>query len=506
MSEMSPCRSVALPDVAVPRKPRRWALLCALCVALLPLLVATPAHAAAPDARARRLDHEAMNQDYLATHFKAAEKKLKKAVNVCQSGCSTELLARILRDLATVYIVGLKDPAHGLEAMQNALAADPHLKLDPAFVTPDLESAYKAAGGKGKAGSASASGELEHEPVTEQRRGTPVPVYVEPSGDVGAKTYKLYFRSSPDESWHSVHLHPVGDGYGGNIPCDAVTKHDSVQYYVHAVDKDDHLVASAGSPDNPYKVALVQELYGSTPHLPGRKPPESCSGGGGSSTGGPSPAWLSLSIEQDFALVGGNDVCSMQSQLTKGFSCFRSDGVQYHGSPLPGVADKIGNGMAPATTRILLGSELLLGKQFSVGLRLGYVLRGGSPQSDGGKKFLPLHAEARLSYFLSSGGMSGGGFVPYIFAGGGVAQIDVKKSVPVIENRNVPPPPSQIDNPPGQMLDAWKKSGATFAALGGGVYWALGHENGILAELKLMQLFPSSGTAAALDVGYTLGL
>ena len=29
---------------------------------------------------------------------------------------------------------------------------------------------------------------------------------------------------------------------------------------------------------------------------------------------------------------------------------------------------------------------------------------------------------------------------------------------------------------------------------------------GILAELKFMPLFPSSGTAAALDVGYTIGL
>ena len=296
-------------------------------------------------------------------------------------------------------------------------------------------------------------------------------------------------------------MHPVGDGYGAEIPCDAVSGHDAVQYYVRAVDGDDRVMASAGSPDDPYKVELVQELYGDAPRLPGSEPPESCSGGGASSKGGPSPAWLSLSLEQDLAFVGGDDVCSPQSQIEKGFSCFRQDGVQYHGTPLPGQGGHIGSGLALATTRLLLGSDLLLGSRFSVGLRLGYVLQGGAPQSDGGKRFFPLHAEARLAYYLSQDGMNGGGLVPFVFAAGGLAQIDVKKSVPVIENRKVPPPPSQIDNPPGQMLDAWKKAGMSFAGLGGGVYWELGHHNGILAELKLMQLFPSSGTAASLVAG-----
>lgn len=508
MSETSPPPFGAKPRI--PHRGRWLGLLCTLCLVLASVFASAPARAASPDARARRLEDQAMNHDYLATRFKAAAKKLKRAVKVCQTGCSTKLLARILRDLATVYIVGLKDDAHGLEAMQNALAADPDMQLDPALTTPDLESAYKAAGGKGKAVSPvslAGGGELQHEPVTEQRRGTPVPIYVEPTGDINAKRYKLYFRTSDDKPWKSVHMHPAGDGYGANIPCDAVGG-DHVEYYVRAVDDDDSVVASAGSPDKPYRVELVQELYGKTPHLPGSEPPESCSGGGGGSKGGPSPAWLSLSLEQDFATISGSDVCSPQSQLEKGFSCFRKDGVQYHGTPLPGRGGHIGGGLAPATTRILLGTDVLLGDHLSVGLRLGYVLRGGGPQSDGGKKFFPLHAEARLSYYFSKGGLNAGGLVPFAFAGGGLAQVDVKQSVPVVECpiKQCPPPPNQIDNPPGQYLDAWKKSGMSFAALGGGVYWELGHHNGILGELKLMQLFPSSGTAAALDVGYTIGL
>ncbi len=505
MSEMSPPRSGLASGV--PSSSRGWAASLATSAALASVLVALPARAASPDATASRLDKRAMNHDYLQTNFRAAEKKLKRAVKACQRGCSTKVLARVLRDLATVYIVGLKDPAHGLEAMQNAVAADSSIQLDPALTTPELKSAFKAAGGKVEGETEvtlTSSNTLQHQPVTEQRRGTPVPIYVEPSGDVGAKKYKLYYRASSDKPWHSVHMHPVGDGFGAEIPCDAVTG-DEVQYYVRALDDDDRVVGNAGSPDDAYKVELVQELYGDAPRLPGKKPPESCSGGGGSK-GGPSPAWLSLSLEQDLAVVGGTDVCSPQSQLDKGFSCFRQDGVQYHGTPVQGAGDHIGGGLAPATTRLLLGSELMLGQRFSVGIRLGYVLRGGGPQPDGGRRFLPLHAEARVSYFLSSGGMNGGGFVPFVFLGGGIAQVDVNKSVPVLENRNVPPPANQIDNPPAQMLDAWKKSGAAFAALGGGVYWELGHDNGVLADLKLMQLFPSSGTAVSLSLGYTLGL
>ena len=48
--------------------------------------------------------------------------------------------------------------------------------------------------------------------------------------------------------------------------------------------------------------------------------------------------------------------------------------------------------------------------------------------------------------------------------------------------------------------------GASFATLGGGIYLPLGHHNGILADAKFMLLFPSSGSAASLDVGYTFGL
>ena len=46
-----------------------------------------------------------------------------------------------------------------------------------------------------------------------------MPVYVEVPGKIGAKKLKLYYRSSDDAPWESVHMQSVGDGYGAEIPC-----------------------------------------------------------------------------------------------------------------------------------------------------------------------------------------------------------------------------------------------------------------------------------------------
>ncbi len=76
----------------------------------------------------------------------------------------------------------------------------------------------------------------------------------------------------------------------------------------------------------------------------------------------------------------------------------------------------------------------------------------------------------------------------------------------VAENQAVPPPPSQPDNPPVQTLDAYKKTGSGFAELGAGGYLAIGRQHGAVLELGVMQLFPSSGTALFLSLGYVLGV
>jgi hypothetical protein len=114
----------------------------------LSLLCPGLALAGSKDSAATKLDTRAMQTDYLATDFKKAEEKLKKALAACgKSACSSELVARLHRDLATVYIAGTKQVPKGKSELKAGLAADPDLQLDKDLTTPELRKAFLAAGG-----------------------------------------------------------------------------------------------------------------------------------------------------------------------------------------------------------------------------------------------------------------------------------------------------------------------------------------------------------------------
>jgi hypothetical protein len=54
-------------------------------------------------------------------------------------------------------------------------------------------------------------------------------------------------------------------------------------------------------------------------------------------------------------------------------------------------------------------------------------------------------------------------------------------------------------------LDAWKKSGLVFIGAGGGAMYAIKANTGPIAEVRLMQLFGSSGTVVSATIGYAHG-
>jgi hypothetical protein len=220
----------------------------------------------------------------------------------------------------------------------------------------------------------------------------------------------------------------------------------------------------------------------------------------------PHSVWLGLALQQDAAIAGGTDVCTRDAQLNNGFSCFRQSGSQYHGTPIMGVNDSVGSGLLLATTRFVLGGDLLVADDLALGVRAGWAFRGGGPTPDGGKAFKPYSADLRLSYFVSGPAFSPDGFSPYVFLAGGVMQVDAKIGVDVVEDPNVPPPPNQPDNPPSQHLDAYKKMGFSFAGAGLGAYLPASAANGARFELGLAGLFPSSGLAAFLSAGWVFGV
>jgi hypothetical protein len=210
---------------------------------------------------------------------------------------------------------------------------------------------------------------------------------------------------------------------------------------------------------------------------------------------------VGLHLIQDVALVSGTDVCSQSSQRDAGFACFGSDGSQYLGTPQPGVRNVIAGELTLATTRIALGADLKLADRVSLGLRVGYAIAGGSPDVTGRKSFLPFHAEARAAYWLSSAYSTN--VAPFLFAAGGLAQVDAKNTVTVVEDRSVSLPPNQPDT---QDLDAYKKMGLLFAGAGMGAYFPFGSANGLTTELRFLFLFPDTGFVLGAGLGYSLGL
>ena len=65
--------------------------------------------------------------------------------------------------------------------------------------------------------------------------------------------------------------------------------------------------------------------------------------------------------------------------------------------------------------------------------------------------------------------------------------------------------------PPGmypltQNATVWRKSGGGFAGLGGGVMIPVGPKQGVVAEIKILALFPNTGFAVSPSIGYAFGL
>jgi len=206
--------------------------------------------------------------------------------------------------------------------------------------------------------------------------------------------------------------------------------------------------------------------------------------------------WISVAFETDALLLPyANNACAGGT----GYTCFGSDGAYYANLPLAGADDQIGGGLAIATSRILVGYDRALGENFTVGGRLGYAL-GGGPQRPGANGFLPIHVEARTTYWFGSSPLARSGLRFFALAAGGMAEVDA--SVPVDVYANV----QAYQAEQSQGYRAWKKAGLGFAALGGGGMFAFTPSTGVVLEAKAVEMFPTPATGVSLQLAYVVGL
>jgi len=359
------------------------------------LLAPSVVLAAGKDQAAKLLQTEAMQTDYAETNFKKAEQKLKKAIAQCgASGCSKQVVGELHRDLATVYIAGLKQNGKGKSELKSALKANPDLELDEDFATPELRKLFKELGG--------------HEP-----------------------------KPAEDEKPAQAKKEDCEEGTDG---CEVELPEKAEE-----------------APPSKYQ-----------------------------------KNWLSLHFQQDFLLYSSQDhVCGSAGEAdSANYSCFQN-GAPFNGTIAPGVGNHVSGGLGLATSRVLIGFDRLLSSNFMLGLRLGYAFRGRPPGAD---KFFPFHAELRASYWFGSSPFESSGVRPYLTLSGGVAEVDGKVSVEYYDDTNTK-----------RSVDAWRTTGKPFAALGFGLMVPFAGDNGIVPELRAMQLFGASGTVFDVSLGYARG-
>jgi hypothetical protein len=409
------------------------------CIGLAGALLAGRADAASQDAEAQELAEQAIFTDYLQLDFRAAEKKLLDAIKLCEQGtCSRTVQAQVYRDLAVIYITGMKREDDGRKLLVKALRLDANVALDADLTTPDLIRVF---------------GEAQAE-VAQAPRAEPSP----PAPTAKPASRKQKAAPPP----------PTAGTLEGSMDEDA---------------------AADCPPDFPGCDAVPEPT-----EAPKAQEPEDRS----------LKNWLSAALQQDFLMFSGaTGVCGTERPTE--LSCYRA-GDTFRDPVIEGTAGNAGEvagGFRPATTRLLIGYDRALFPSISAGVRLGYAI-GGGPAEPNGPGFIPIHAEIRGSYWFAP--LERGKLRPYATLGAGLAQVDSSVTTQVVDrNAQGQIPVDDAGNPVASRVTVWKKTGTTFASLGGGAMYPLSEHSGLSAELKAVLLFPSPGMSVSLQAGYSHG-
>jgi hypothetical protein len=415
-----------------------------LTVALFSALALVPrvALGGPNDALASKLRDDAIYQDYLATNFAAAQKKIAQALALCvqANDCTSTTRARLHSDLGVIDFA-LDRPADGRAEFAMAFREDPQVALDHNLSTPELEREFAAA--KGDKTAKPEKAEPPAPPAAPPPEPPPSPpTPAAPPADDGSDC-PPGFPGCRDTSAHPKECNADDDCVTGQSCRDSTCQ--QIQ----------------GAEDVPFK-----------------------------------ENWFSVSFQAEALLLpSAQNACAGGT----GYTCFDSGGGYYRPIPLAGADDVVNGGIGIATMRVLLGYDRVLRTNFMVGGRAGFAFAGG-PQRPGSHAFEPVHLEAHASYWFGHDPLGRKGFRFFLEAAVGMAEVDA--SVPVDVYASI----SDYNAGNSRNFLAWKKTGLGFAAVGPGAMFAITPNSGVVLEAKAMEMFPTTGTVVALQLGYMLGL
>ncbi|HEX3346150.1 MAG TPA: hypothetical protein VHS09_16315, partial [Polyangiaceae bacterium] len=251
-------------------------------------LVSVPAFAANPaiEKEAQALQKKAIDEDSLNVDYAGAVKKLQSAAAKCDGDkCTPAIKGAILRDLGAMQILAGND-GDGRASFAQAIAVDAQLDLDPAYKTPQLEAVWNEVKKKAPAGNSGGtetsappgqqpSGDFAHTPAPEAPVRTPLPIYAEYSGSEQLARVIAKYKAPGMTDWKPIELPKMGTGFGGLIPCKDVLQ-GTVSYYIQGFNAGNDPVATSGSRNKPYTVAVKTQITGPAPSLPGQDAPKQC--------------------------------------------------------------------------------------------------------------------------------------------------------------------------------------------------------------------------------------
>lgn len=228
--------------------------------------------------------------------------------------------------------------------------------------------------------------------------------------------------------------------------------------------------------------------------------------------------WITLSFSPDISIVAGTNVCTKDGQAAGHYVCVRNDAdrTRYRGTPTLDNGDNINAGVGLATLRVMLAYDRLLGENFTLGARVGFAFNGAS---GGESSFLPLHLEGRFGYWPGKAPFVGSIVRPYIMISGGLAQIDTKVNVEVLEDgaacgaanpadRQSPctrPSRDGVIEDRVQTLTVYKQAGLGFGGFTFGVHFAPRPQVALFLAVRGNVTFPVVTGSFSPEGGLSLG-
>ncbi len=264
------------------------------------------------------LNQKAM-ADYQNMKIPEAVATLQEAEMTClQFGLVGHEIALTYLNMGVIEAAGNQNESAAIDYFTRAVCIEKSINLDPLVSTPEVESYFSTAKAKaaspgtctpdmigglvppppdggggavppppgpgvppppmGYSGPVPQSDNVRHDPVREQEKMTPIPIYIQVRPGVEVDKVILFYRTTGERAYQQFIMAPMGDGYGVTIGCDVLQTFDpsSIEYYIGVMDASGTVVGYAGKESQPFVINIVPSLGGIAPSFPNSSPPEKC--------------------------------------------------------------------------------------------------------------------------------------------------------------------------------------------------------------------------------------